>query len=655
MTDFYGRPLRSNGGAAQAGYFDDPTSYYAAEPRDNDPSRREDSSNTPKRSPSTKYDKMASTASPSAPEGVSPDLIAAITEKVKKELLEHFKQTGNLEEPSRAPPMQRDPSNKSSSTSSPPPNSRRVYTPPSPQVKQTNAVPPSTESMRSPPSSPLEKAGVRFSGRGYNTRPTPGGRTYSTMELSTIDQKWRRLFESDGTPTKRLGEFLRGLANHIIEDFAPKKSIVVMPSKMAEYYSSHALDNEAQPLLSMFRAGTNEHISRLYQDLGCEHHLIQEDSRSPPVIPALTPVGFAQWMTIQILAYPDQESKRLDKVVLAMPIDADGELIDGKPERLPKQISRYLLPEKTDSKSRKLVEEAIFNFLDDLGSGPRRKASITSPPLSRHPSTSQSRTRPVPVEIHQAKTSPTSAKPNPLERERKPYSGTPAASESSINEEPVKIERDRAPYTAKEGSGKTYADPSSRLGRANSTTTRNTTRTQPENTEPRHHRAPSNSDRYMPPRARGRRTSSPPLKSFSQSTPNDIHNSKYGPDPSSSSSSFTNQSQSFNPGSYGSNSSFPPPPGPPPVDIHRRSRDERAYRRDTDDDDLRFVNTGDFNSPRDAERFDRYQDLRSGEAERFDRIYERPLDLRGAPPDEWYRDKGPSRGTEYEPPFGRRY
>ncbi|CZR52996.1 uncharacterized protein PAC_02874 [Phialocephala subalpina] len=654
MTDFYGRPLRSNGGPAQAGYFDDSTSYYAAEPRDNDPSRQEDSSSTPKRSPTTKYDKMASTAGPSALEGVSPDLIAAITEKVKKELLEHLKQTGNLEEQTRAPPMQRDPSSKSSSTSSPPPNSRRVYTPPSPQVRQSNAMP--AESMRSPPSSPLEKPGVRFSDRGYSSRPPAGNRTYSTMELSTIDQKWRRLFESDGTPTKRLGEFLRGLANHIIEDFSPKKSIVVMPSKMAEYYSSHALDNEVQPLLSMFRAGTNEHISRLYQDLGCEHHLIQEDSRSAPVIPSLTPVGFAQWMTIQILAYPDQESKRLDNVVLAIPIDADGELVDGKPERLPKQISRYLLPDKADPKSKKLVEEAIGNFLDDLGSGPRRKASITSPPpLSRHSSTSQTRTRPVPVEIHQAKTSPTTAKPNPLERERKPYSSTPAASESSTNEEPIKIERDRAPYTAKEGSGKTYAEPTSRPGRANSTSTRNTTRTQPENTEPRHHRAPSNSDRYMPPpRSRPRRTSSPPLKSFSHSTPNDIHNPKYGPDPSSSSSSFTNQSQSFNPGSYGSTGSFPPPPsGPPPVDIHRRSRDERAYRRDADDD-LRFVNTGEFSSPRDAERFDRYQDLRSGEADRFDRSYERPIDLRGAPPDEWYRDKG-VRGPEYEPPFGRRY
>lgn len=56
------------------------------------------------------------------------------------------------------------------------------------------------------------------------------------------------------------------------------------------------------------------------------------------VVPSLTPVGFAYWMTLMILAYPDEEWRRLQKVVEAMPIDADGDKVDGKPERLPKQI-----------------------------------------------------------------------------------------------------------------------------------------------------------------------------------------------------------------------------------------------------------------------------------------------------------------------------
>ncbi len=86
MTDFYGRPLRSNGGPVPAGYFDDSTSYHAAETRENAPSpRREDSSSTPKRSPTIHYDKMSTASGSAVPDGVSPDLVAAITEKVKKE------------------------------------------------------------------------------------------------------------------------------------------------------------------------------------------------------------------------------------------------------------------------------------------------------------------------------------------------------------------------------------------------------------------------------------------------------------------------------------------------------------------------------------------------------------------------------------------
>jgi hypothetical protein len=388
--------------------------------------------------------------------------------------------------------------------------------------------------------------------------------------------------------------------------------------------------------------------------------LIQEDSHSAPIVPSLTPIGFAHWMTIFILAYPEEESRRLGKVVLAMPINADGDLVDGKPERLPKQISRHLLPEREDPTSRKLLETAILHFLDDLGSTSRRKGSLTSPSLSRHSSTSQSRHRP--VEIHQIRTSPTSLKPQPIERERKPYAGAPSNSESSSNEETIKIERDRQPYTAQPGSGRVYNENSSlniptRPGRANSTSSRTSMREQPAMREPRHQRTQStvSQDYVPPPRATGRRTSSPPLKSFRHSTPDDIHSaSKYGQNPSSSSSSFTNQSQTFNPSSYGSNNSFPPPPGPPPIDIRERARDDRPHRRGTDEE-IRF--TGEFNSPRDAEKWDRLQE--GMDTDRYDRPPERgsvsngPRDVRGAPVEDWYRENR-ERGAEYDT-YGRRY
>ena len=389
-----------------------------------------------------------------------------------------------------------------------------------------------------------------------------------------------------------------------------------------------------------------------------------QDRNYVPTIPALTPLGFAQWMTIHILAYPDEESKRLQKVVLAMPIDADGEMVDGKPERLPKQISRHLLPEREDRKSRKLVNNAIQDFLEDLGkSSSRRKASIVSPSLSRYSFSSQS--RPHPVEIHQARTSPTSPKAQLHERERNPYTGAPSASESSSNEEPVKIERDRQPYTAQPGNGKVYNEGNNlnipKHGRANSTS-RTREPEAVETREARHHRTRSNASQnsYVPPpHSAGRRASSPPLKKYSDSTPTDIHvsGSKYGPGPSATASSAPSQP-----------SSFPPPP--PPIEIRnnreRRSRDDRQYRRGTDEE-ARF--TGEFNSPKDAERWDRYQEAQVRETDRTDRPYEsrasvsvdphdprdpRELnrDSRGAAYEDWYREK--PRGPGYDT-YARNY
>lgn len=674
---------------------------------------------SPDRAKPAGYDKV----SPELIAEITAEITAGITERVKREVVEHLSRTGNVEDPLKtlhvtqashapplqgepsnaqvpqapplqrqpsntqgprspslqrqpsnaqapqAPPLQRQPSNKSSSTSSPPPTARRVYTPPSPTQTQTPkpsaAVPPmehvrepSREPVRSPPSSPLEKpSGVRFSDRTPTARPVPG-RTFSTTELSTIDQKWGRLFDHEGHSTPRLGQFLRGLANHIIDDFEPTKSIVVTPTKMAKYYSSHPLDQEPNQLLSLFRPQLNEQISILYQDLGCQYHLVQDLPGHAPTIPALTALGFAQWMTLHILAYPDEEAKRLEKVVLAMPIDADGQMVDGKPERLPKQISRHLLPAREDRSSRKLVNKAISNFLGNTVSSNRRKASATSPSLSRH-SSSQSRSHP--VEIHQIRTSPTSSKAQPLERERNPYTGAPSTSESSGNEEPVKIERDRQPYTAQPGNGKVYTEGSNlnipKLERTNSTTRREPDPI--ETREARHRRTRSNASQSSwvpPPRPGGRRTSSPPLKKYSDSSPLDIDagGSKYGLGPSSTTSSFSGPSQ---PGS------FPPPP--PPIEIRdskdRRSRDDRHNRRGTDEE-ARFV-TGEFNSPKDAERWDRYQEEKAREYERPDRTYdsrssvsvdpreprdprETSRDLRGAAYEDWYREKPRASGFE---------
>ncbi|TVY48373.1 hypothetical protein LOCC1_G000943 [Lachnellula occidentalis] len=486
-----------------------------------------DTSSRPDESAYTKTPKPDNMTTSSTDDGVSPELIERITERVRKEIVEHLKQTGNVEEQAKARPIRRDSS--ASSTSSHPTGR---MTPPSPI--QYNAKP-----AISPGS------GRRFSDREPRRK---------TLELSTIDLKWGTLFSSEGIPTERLGQFLRGLANYMVEEYHPKKSIVVTPTKMAKYYTDYALENEPHPLLFDLR----------------------------------------EWCW------------------------------------------RY-----------------------HLGTANRRKATV-SPPISRRSSTSQSRSRP--VEIHQAKTVPKSSKVQPIERERKPY-GT--ASDSSI-EETIKIERERQPYSAQPGNGKVYTEKSNHKASSTRKTSTSRTRDQPEVRERRHRSQSTNTSSYVPPpRAGGstrksRRTSSPPIKSFSTSTPADIDmgtSSKYPP-LSSSSSSFTSQGQpqgqqsqqSFNPGSYGSASSAPntfPPPPPPPIDIRnnpkRLSRDERQYGRRPTDEEARLA-TGEFNSPRDAERWDRYQESTGRDVEYGSRASAPVESIDPAsssnrvPSEDWYRD-----------------
>jgi hypothetical protein len=148
-------------------------------------------------------------------------------------VVEHLKQTGTLdptpEPPKPTEPMVREQSNKTSSTSSPPLNAQKVYTPPSPPLlnlqrrrSTTSSSPPPLSSPSKESHSPKDnKPSVRFMNRGPpdgagTKRPVGTGRSYSTAELSTIDQKWGMLFDHDRNPTHRSGEFLRGLANHIV-------------------------------------------------------------------------------------------------------------------------------------------------------------------------------------------------------------------------------------------------------------------------------------------------------------------------------------------------------------------------------------------------------------------------------------------------------
>ena len=188
-------------------------------------------------------------------------------------------------------------------------------------------------------------------------------------------------------------------------------------------------------------------ISRLYRDLECQHHLVQERHDLRPDIPGLTPVGFERWVTLLIQAHPDEEFERLQKAVLEMPISNP----DDKKERFPKELSRRLFPGSEDRRIRDRLEKTIVEhagvILPKPSSSPDvPKVSQTEAPLRR-------------TETMDSESS--SYVPSNIERERKPYSNIPNESAIDDTNPPVQsqpIERERKPYRAQPGGGKLYEE-----------------------------------------------------------------------------------------------------------------------------------------------------------------------------------------------------
>lgn len=260
---------------------------------------------------------------------------------------------------------------------------------------------------------------------------------------------------------------------------------------MLNYYEAVKLPNELYPWPSTFPPNLDEikeltskttavfddersKISRLYRELGCQHHLVQERNDEKPDIPALTPVGFERWMTLMIQAHPNEEYERLQKTVLDMPISNP----DERKERFPKECSRRLFPVMEDRQIQGRIERAISEHADiDLpirshrDRSPYHRPSVGTEsvhrPSNARPSAAPDmdfvppthrRERSVDVES----TSIPAFVGSSLERERAPYSNIPVeAIIDDTNPLPMPsqpLERERKPYSAVPGVGKAYED-----------------------------------------------------------------------------------------------------------------------------------------------------------------------------------------------------
>ncbi|KAI0843459.1 hypothetical protein F5Y06DRAFT_302640 [Hypoxylon sp. FL0890] len=224
---------------------------------------------------------------------------------------------------------------------------------------------------------------VRFTDRALAKRPAVSRR--SSANAVPTAAEWGVLFDGKGYATVRNGQFLKGLARHVIDDLAPGSSnLVVTPDKLSVLYSKYRLDSEIYPFLEIFTSrarDAHERLADFFTDLDCQYHLVQPDSYSRPRVPALTPIGFAQFLTTCILAHPDEEFRRLNKIVSDVQLMADGEQ-----ERFPRQLLRSQFPVRHDPKSRKVLAAALDDLIYDLRllelPSPKKPLAIMPPPSS---------------------------------------------------------------------------------------------------------------------------------------------------------------------------------------------------------------------------------------------------------------------------------
>lgn len=238
-----------------------------------------------------------------------------------------------------------------------------------------------------------------------------------------------------------------------IDDYDPKKSLVIPPSKMLKFYNDVKLNEEIYPwhgklpvhmhkrVLTLwaviFGKLPNSMLCKIYREMRCQHHLIQEHNADQPHVPALTPEGFQEWMTAMIQAYPDAEYQRLSKAVLDMPISN----ADDAKERFPKELPKRLFPQHENLQAQQRCAAA----LSAVGVGPLRKAPTFPPP---------------PPMGHSARPA------QDVERERSPYTSQsdarPVDSDSDGEPLSMPLERERKPYSAAPGGGKVHDDDLSR-------------------------------------------------------------------------------------------------------------------------------------------------------------------------------------------------
>jgi hypothetical protein len=102
----------------------------------------------------------------------------------------------------------------------------------------------------------------RYGEKSLKAERPAAARVLSSEEETVVEKMWQPLFDSEGKPTVRINQFLRGVALHMVrvetygrghsntmqlENYEPKDSIVVGPRKMRKFYEQMKASQESYP------------------------------------------------------------------------------------------------------------------------------------------------------------------------------------------------------------------------------------------------------------------------------------------------------------------------------------------------------------------------------------------------------------------------
>ncbi|KAM7206319.1 hypothetical protein V8F33_000605 [Rhypophila sp. PSN 637] len=224
---------------------------------------------------------------------------------------------------------------------------------------------------RGRPESPDPSRRIHFVHVPAPSRPRSATRTSYSDEAS-----WGVLFDSRGRETERMEHILKKLGGYIRNNWAPYDTRVITPDKMFKFYSCYYIETERLPFRELFSSKTsNKRIAAVYDHLGVDY--IQYDGRHST--PGLTRLGFAQFLIKTIRAFPDEEHRRLQRVIQAIPFDIDDNTNGGGYVRVPRSLPRHYLPKGPGMDSyQRLLYDAVKRAISSPGSSSSSSSSSDS-------------------------------------------------------------------------------------------------------------------------------------------------------------------------------------------------------------------------------------------------------------------------------------